>query len=162
MPANGYDLVNGRLVQYTRKFVMSEIRINRALLILLITAFIAMQWSSMHIHVGAHHDHGGSHHQHSAEFHSHQSSHSVVNHHDDAIDAAGHSDDHQVVEFTVDCVACAQKFEAHADFSVAYVVDVYQLTRFTDVSYSEALDTRPAYLHYSIVRTRAPPPNTYS
>lgn len=40
-------------------------------LLLLITAFLTMQWSSTHVHLPEQHNHDGSQHQHQAKLHSH-------------------------------------------------------------------------------------------
>ena len=52
---------------------MAKFRLNRAMLFVLVTAFLSMQWAPAHIHLAEHHDHGGSHHQHEVEAHAHQS-----------------------------------------------------------------------------------------
>ena len=41
------------------------------LLLLLVTAFLSMQWTAVHIHLAEQHDHDGSHHQHQPEAHAH-------------------------------------------------------------------------------------------
>lgn len=45
--------------------------LSRLLLLLLVTAFITMQWTSSHVHLSEQHAHDGGHHQHQVEAHAH-------------------------------------------------------------------------------------------
>ncbi len=74
-------------------------RINSVWLFVLLTAFLAVQWTPPHAHLASPHDHSDGRHQHSAEAHAHQP---VVSH-ADAIDS-GHFqlDETQVVELDHD------------------------------------------------------------
>jgi uncharacterized protein involved in copper resistance len=76
-------------------------RINAALLFLLITAFLAVQWAPAHVHLTGQHEHSGERHRHSAEAHAHQAA--AI--HADAIDFA-HSqlDEAQVVSLDHDAL----------------------------------------------------------
>ena len=47
-------------------------RINSVWLFVLLTAFLAVQWTPPHAHLALPHDHSGGRHQHSAEAHAHQ------------------------------------------------------------------------------------------
>ena len=47
-------------------------KLNYALLLVLITVFLTMQWTTTHIHLSQKHNHTGSQHQHKVETHGHQ------------------------------------------------------------------------------------------
>lgn len=86
---------------------MLKQRINAALLLFLLTAFLAVQWTPAHAHLTAHHDHRGERHQHDAAAHAHR----TVALHADAFDAAHvQLDEAQVVALDHDALTslCGQ------------------------------------------------------
>ena len=77
---------------------MTAARYNKFFILLLITVFLSLQWSSTHIHLAENHDHDGAAHQHEIEAHNHD----LAGHHIDVIDANStfetSHDDSNVVE----------------------------------------------------------------
>jgi hypothetical protein len=92
---------------------MRKRHLYQALLLLLISAFLCMQWASAHIHIAEQHDHGDGHHQHLSQTHAHHFS----NHHADLIDAAQPIHHGQIVELDHDCHA--PKGSGHNDSAAA-------------------------------------------
>ena len=133
---------------------MSGILRNRYIFLFIVTAFLAVQWSSAHIHPPAHHEHGGSGHKHQATLHLHK----AANHHADVIDIA-HADTHDdVVELEHACTPPASfKLGDLADLAQGYELSVQFLDvpdRFTAPIVEQFGST---WLGYSNVRSRAPP-----
>jgi hypothetical protein len=54
---------------------MRTTKLNNVLLFVLITAFLAIEWTASHIHLSQKHNHSGSHHQHKVENHKHDLTH---------------------------------------------------------------------------------------
>lgn len=133
---------------------MTKIHQNKALFIFVITAFLAVQWSSAHIHLAAHHDHDGSHHQHVPQGHLHD----LGSHHADAIDIS-HADSHEnIVELDHESTSPSwKKLDDHQDaLAPPHRHFVCQL-RCTEISSSEDEPLGSSWLTYSNIRLRAPP-----
>lgn len=121
---------------------------------LLITSFVAAQWSSMHYHLSQDHSHDGGHHQHTVSAHSHQ----YDNHHADAIDVADDHLEHKVVELENECNSHSKKNGADnldlqpASFSSFTKLIIPSQTHF-------AVDTHHQFnsYHYSSPPVRGPP-----
>lgn len=101
----------------------------KALLLLLITAFLSLQWSFTHIHLGQHHNHGDGQHSHSASIHTHQ----PVSHHQDVIDVGQadvlpHTDETPVLELAPDCTCSQVNLVSKLAFAV-FSLDGQPLTR---------------------------------
>ena len=129
---------------------------NKMLLLVLLTAFLSMQWSTAHIHLAEHHDHDGSHHQHAIEAHAHQS----ISSHDNSIDSTHQVDDHNVnlVELDHDCNRqSGEKLDNH---SIALTPADFQLNIFPQkdrIELPEFNNSKHRYLDYSTIQLRAPP-----
>jgi len=121
---------------------------------MLITAFLAMQWSATHIHLAEHHDHDGTHHQHSIEAHAHQQ----AGHHTDTIDLSHLSSDLSVVEIDHEYNVPGGKNKTPTT-TAAITVFSQQITLFQSISTDlpVVLNTKLSYLDRSPVYLRAPP-----
>lgn len=137
-----------------QKNYMIRLYRNKPFFIVVIAAFLAVQWSSVHIHLATHHDHDGSHHQHVSKGHLHD----LGSHHADAIDVS-HADNHEsVVELDHECTSPSwKKFDDQPDvlaqFHGCFIRQLYY-----DVgrpSTYKAPDS--SWLSYSTIRLRAPP-----
>ena len=127
---------------------------NKAFLILIVTAFLSVQWSSAHIHLATHHDHDGSHHQHASKVHLHD----VGSHHADAIDIS-HADNHEdIVELDRECTSPnSKKFDDQSNVLTQYYeYSIYQLRQGVNCS-SIYIAPGASWLSYSTIRLRAPP-----
>ena len=51
---------------------MEKFQRSKTIFLVLVTAFLSMQWSPAHIHLAEHHNHGGGQHHHNIEVHVHQ------------------------------------------------------------------------------------------
>ena len=122
-------------------------------LLLLITAFLTMQWSSTHVHLPEQHSHHGSQHQHLANLHSH----SLI----DEVNAShvSHEVSHaNVITFDLEC--SFQKQQKTNNLPVALISEAPQLvTSLWLISYKfpVPLDHPLSYFRYSTNHPRAPP-----
>lgn len=143
---------------------MTKIRPNITLHVFLIAAFLAVQWSSVHMHLADHHDHDGSHHQHATQAHAHNS----VNYHVDNIDSSykvGEHDlvehgvaKHEVVELSHYCTSpCCKKLDDHANVSILVAYQPFFFSQFTRAKLPKLNGNKQSYALYSILRLRAPP-----
>lgn len=126
--------------------------------LVLVAAFLMLQWSSLHIHLGDAHEHDGGQHQHANTLHQHQ----FASHHEDALDVAElpqeHNDSSKIVELDQDCRLCKGQLSDSNDYFTV-------LSSFLGINYlSNAslgnnfiTDSYLTYLSYSSVRLRAPP-----
>lgn len=133
---------------------MTQLRQNKTLFILIITAFLAVQWSSAHIHLATLHDHDGNHHQHATQGHLHD----LGSHHIDAIDVS-HTDSHEnVVELGNECTSPSwKKLDDQPDvFADSFNYHFSQL-RYSYVYLASYESPDSSWLSYSTVRLRAPP-----
>lgn len=78
---------------------MIKQRFNKALLLLLGTAFLVFTWTPLHAHLNVQHDHGGGQHQHDVKAHAHQQ---VVFHADQIDSTNPQEDEAQVVNLDHD------------------------------------------------------------
>ena len=133
---------------------MLKLRHNKALLLFLITVFLTVQWSAVHIHLAEHHDHNGNHHQHSIQTHAHETS----AHHADSITTKHVTDDFKVVELDNDCTSSGWKKTGNQP--VILISIAYQLAyvpEFSNIQLSDKASNKQSYITYSIIRLRAPP-----
>lgn len=137
---------------------MKKLRFNKPFLLTLITAFILLQWSSVHIHLAAEHEHNGNQHQHAANAHQHQ----LLSSHADAIDVAAdtfsHTDSNKVVELEQVCT----QFHGKPGAQLAALPHAYQdLPKANLFSSSPAFPDKlviyQAYHQYTSIQLRAPP-----
>ena len=92
--------------------VFGNLAVAIPILIVLVAAFLAMQWSTAHIHLAENHHHDGSHHQHNIAVHSHQS----ISLYDDSIESSLLHDAHNDNAVDLDCECHRQsgkRFDAH-------------------------------------------------
>ena len=128
-------------------------RLNKTLLLFLVTAFLTVQWTATHIHLAEHHDHDDSHHQHNIETHAHF----LTDHQTDSIDSEATTDDLSVVELDYDSnLPIAKK--------ITPVISVIAsanlpLLSFQSVSFELPVftDDKSGHLDRSTVSPRAPP-----
>lgn len=123
----------------------------------LIIAFMAVQWSSAHIHLAQHHEHDGSLHEHAMAIHDHY----VGNHHADTIDTA-HDSLHS--PGTLKTVELDQEYHTYRakDFEKSLVAAlpaypfIWSLA-LVNTSVPQASAAKLNYLDYTTIRLRAPP-----
>lgn len=135
---------------------MTKIYQIKALLLFIVTAFLALQWSTAHIHLAEHHHHDGSHHQHASQGHLHD----YGSQHFDVIDAS-HADSHQsIVELDHECTSPGwnkSKLDDHADVLVQTDNHFEYQTHYEIVHLTVSNESGASWLSYSTVRLRAPP-----
>lgn len=129
---------------------ITKFQSNYALLFMLITAFLAMQLTTTHIHLAEQHNHDGSHHQHQIEAHAHN----LTDQHTDAIDFSHQTGDANVVEFDHECSSA--KREKQEDPS-ASAFEPLQASLPGSIKIPLIINTKLAHLDHSIVNPRAPP-----
>jgi len=128
-------------------------RLNKTLLLFLVTAFLTVQWSATHIHLAGHHVHDDSHHQHVLETHAHF----LTDHQTDSIDTEATTDDLSVVELDHKSNLPIEKKITPV---IAMIASVYlQSLFFQLVSFELPVFTadKSSYLDRSTVSPRAPP-----
>lgn len=134
---------------------------NKPFLIALVTAFLFLQWSAVHVHLSDEHAHDEGLHQHTVTAHQHQ----LDSHHPDAIDVNGdslsHADSNKIVELDHACTQVHGKFAQHyaslppCTWDAATRSGVYLRGAVVPQS-----DTYQAYHQYTALRLRAPPANS--
>ena len=128
-------------------------RLNKTLLLFLVTAFLTVQWTATHIHLAEHHDHDDSHHQHDLETHAHF----LTDHQTDSIDAETTTDDLSVVELDHKSnLPIAKKITP----IIAVIASVnLPLLSFQSASFELPVftDDKSGHLDRSTVSPRAPP-----
>ncbi len=134
---------------------MTYIHRNRILFIFLITAFLAVQWSSAHIHLAEQHNHDGSHHQHSSKSHLH----SLGNHHSNSIDTSHSTDENYVVQLDLEYrLPKWNKLDNQPDVLPQANHPLLPVPQHTDIPRPKFSLSQYPWLSYSTVRLRAPPP----
>ena len=151
-------------VGYTRRNTFNEIGLMRKhcthkpFLVLLITAFLLLQWSATHIHLAGEHEHDGDHHPHALTAHQHQ----LNSHHADAIDVANdplfHIDSNKIVELDHTCSQYHGKLgEPIALLPSCTRMPIRQRGLYERIAIAYQLDTYQSYHQYTALRLRAPP-----
>lgn len=131
---------------------MAKYRLNQILLFVLITAFLAMQSASAHIHLAEHHDHDGSHHQHHSEAHAHQS----IGSHADAIDFSHQIDHANAIELAHEChIGKGTKQETSFAVLVAPAFRQPAIFEYIGIKLPALVNTRLSHLYRSTVNLRA-------
>lgn len=129
---------------------------NHRWLFVFIVAFIAMQWTTAHIHLAEHHDHDGSHHQHNLEAHLDH----FVDDHVDIFDLSHQLGDANIIELVqVFGVANEKKLEK-PDTSALIIYLIYQPLLFVQSVLYEppfVANIRLVHFYHSASRPRAPP-----
>jgi len=133
---------------------MMRFRINKAGLFVLVTALLAMQWASAHIHLSEDHNHDGSHHEHALVTHAH----AAIDHHDNAIDSANHTGGDNIVELEPECRTSLLKLLEEQPFtSVLSTFPPPALYSAPAIRSTDIGNTKLSYLTQSSVHPRAPP-----
>ena len=132
---------------------MISFRLNKSMLLFLVTAFLTVQWTASHIHLAEDHIHDDDHHQHNLEAHAHF----LTDHQTASIDSDEKADDSNVVEIDHEgCLPIAKKITS----SIAVIASVnLQLPSFQLVSFKLPVfvDDKSGYFYRSTVSPRAPP-----
>jgi hypothetical protein len=132
---------------------MISFRLNKTLLLFLVTAFLTVQWTATHIHLAEHHNHDDTHHQHNLEAHAH----SLTDHHTNSIDSVENRNDFNVIELDHKSGSPISK---KITPTIAVIASVnLQLPSFQSVSFKLPLfvDDKSGYLYRSTASPRAPP-----
>ncbi len=136
---------------------MRSIDLTRLFSYLLITAFLLLQWSSSHIHLGHQHSHGDSQYEHALEVHAHQ----LASHHLDAIDVADNnhqSDDSSVLELDYNCACSVAEQLAKSSLPIFafYTLDSHRLSA-QRIYLPDRIDSYQGYLELQPLGQRGPP-----
>lgn len=123
-------------------------------MLLLGIAFLAMQWTTIHIHPAEHHAHEGNHHQHQIEAHAHD----LINQHSAVIDSSHHTSHTDIIEISHDY--SLSKTQKHKNLPAVAVISILQspppsLT----ISIKIPINLKPklSHLDRTTVNPRAPP-----
>lgn len=133
-----------------RHLNVTSARVKHSLLLVLVTAFLSMQWTTTHIHLAEHHDHDGVQHQHSAEAHAHQ----LTNHHADAIDSNHHNN---LVEIDHQCTNAKGKYKGKLSALAIAAVFQQKTLLLGSIELPAILNTTLNHLDRSTVYLRGPP-----
>ena len=133
----------------------TKLQLKKAMLFVLVTAMLSMQWSTTHIHLAEHHDHDDSHHKHNIKAHAHQSL-----THDDFVDSSqkNYQQKVKVVELGNDCNV--HSWNQHNDQPIVLTSVNLQLnfpSSFSNIESSEFRNSKRRYIDYSNINLRAPP-----
>ena len=129
---------------------------SNALLFVLITAFITMQWSTSHIHLAEQHSHQGNHHQHQIQAHAHHLS--LTEQHPAAIDFS-HDQSHTNI-IDVDHEYSFSKREKQKKPSTIIITSIFpslQSTLPNRIKIPTSINNQLSYLTNSSLKIRAPP-----
>ena len=137
---------------------MRAFKLNHALLFVLITAFLTMQWTTAHIHLSQNHSHTGSQHHHKVETHGHQLTDQYVIDYDVDSDVSHEVSHANIVDIDHKCTL--SKSEKQKYFALVVAPPPYQLLQsFIPISVKIPvnLNTKLSYFDHSTVSPRAPP-----
>ena len=132
---------------------MELTRAKHFIVLLLLSCFIAGQWTNVHLHAADHHSHDGTHHTHNATIHSHD-----AGSHHDSIDSPQHaSAEHHGIEldpeFIASCKICKKK--GADSYLVYFAADSTKNFIYSASFRYDAIQL--SYISYSTIRQRAPP-----
>lgn len=131
-----------------------KIQPNYALLLLLVMAFLAMQWTTIHIHLAEQHGHDGGYHQHQVDAHDHSFSSQTVT----AIDFSQQTNHDNIIEFDRED-GLPKKGTQKAPSTTLVGTTVHLLAPFLLVSIKVPVvtNTKSSYVNRSTLNSRAPP-----
>lgn len=130
--------------------------LHNALLLMLITAFLTMQWTTTHIHLAEHHSHEGDHHQHQIETHAHHLS--LTEQHTAAIDLSHQKSHNNVIEFNHEySLPKREKPKNPSAIIIASIFPSAQLSLPNSVTPTVIINDQLSYLAHSSLKIRAPP-----
>lgn len=125
-----------------------------ALLLLLVTAFLSVQWTTAHIHLAEHHTHEGSHHEHQIESHTNH----LTNQHASTIDSNHQADHENTIELDHDC--CSPNNGKQTPSLIGIIASIFHSQLPPTVVSSKIpviVNTKLSYLARTTVQLRAPP-----
>ena len=147
----GYTFTSMNKLTYMTKF-----RLNKAMLFVLVTAMLSMQWSLAHIHLAEHHEHDGSHHQHNIEAHTHKSFTQIDNF--TGSNYQVHQQEVKVVELGNDCnVHSWNNFDDQPVTLTSVNFQLNLIHHSSNIELSEFSNSKQRYIDYSTINLRAPP-----
>lgn len=135
---------------------MTKLHQNKILLVVLLTAFFSMQWSTAHIHLASHHEHDGSHHQHDVQAHAHQS----ISYDDEYVGSTQQIDEHNVniVELDLDYnTPSAKKLDNQPVTTLLANIQLNIFLQEAEIKPANLNQSKHQYLSYSTINLRAPP-----
>ena len=132
-----------------------KIQPNYALLLLLVMAFLAMQWTTTHIHLAEQHSHDGGSHQHQVDAHDHSFSSGMVT----AIDFSQQTNHDNIIEFDREDGLPKKGTQKAASTTTLVGTTVHLLAPFLLVSIQTPVvtNTKSSYVNRSTLNPRAPP-----
>lgn len=126
---------------------------NRLLSLYLVTAFLAMQWTPAHIHLGEQHDHDGTHHQHQAETHAHNLTQQAI-----ATDFSHQASHTNIIVLALECnFPQKEKQDNHLIALVTKATTILDSSLLVNIAIPVVTNTRLSYFELSTVNPRAPP-----
>ena len=126
---------------------------NRLLDLFLVTAFLSMQWTPVHLHLSEQHDHDGSHHQHQVETHAHNLTEQAI-----AADFSHQTSHANIIVLAQEC--SFTRHEKQDNLATALVAEATSISQpFLPVSIAlpEITTTKSSYFDISTTHPRAPP-----
>ncbi len=126
---------------------------NHLLLLLLVTAFLTMQWSSAHIHLSEQHNHDGIHHQHQTKTHAHN-----VTNQTGAIDFSHQTSHADVIDLVYECSFPKQTKQNSPSIALVskFAIPLQSLL-LVSIKTPAMTTTKISYFELSTVNPRAPP-----
>jgi len=132
---------------------MTNFRLNKTLLLFLVTAFLSVQWAATHIHLAENHNHDDNLHQHDLDAHAHF----LTDHQIDSLDSVEKTDSANVIKLDHKSSSPITK---KLTSIIAIIASVnLQFPSFQPVSFElpEFVDNKSAHLNRSTASPRAPP-----
>lgn len=132
---------------------MTRFRPNHPLLFTVIMAFLAIQWTTTHIHLAKFHEHDAEYHQHPIEVHAHQS----IDQEASATDVAHQNDYSNVVDFGQEYRSSNNEKQKHpSSVVVSTAIQPLHSSQVTTENWS-VINFRLRDLNRSTIIPRAPP-----
>jgi hypothetical protein len=132
---------------------MTKFWFNRLLSLFLVTAFLTMQWTPVHIHLSEQHDHDGVHHQHLAETHAHNLSNQTI-----TIDISHQTSHTNVIVLGQEYSLSKQDNQKNLSTAlVTNTVRVLQPFLLVSIKIPFITSSKLSYFDLSTVNPRAPP-----
>lgn len=133
---------------------MAGFSLNRTLIFVVISAFLAVQLTVDHIHLADHHDHGGSHHKHHSQAHNYH----LADYHADAIDVSHETNDTNVVNIDLERNPLQRECQDNpsAD-AVSFVFQWVSSSLSVNPDFEEPVNAKYSQLDRASTNPRAPP-----
>ncbi len=126
------------------------------MLIVLVSAVLSMQWTTVHIHLEEHHDHDGSHYMHDVKAHAHQS----ITQGDNSSSSTHQIDNHYVNIVEIDHQGNTKSSNQIDDHAIALTSDSFlsgYIPLQSSILPTELNNSELRYIDYSTIHLRAPP-----